>query len=58
MKNLDKIPVDGTNSKVLIGYNYLDFEGSPKESFTRDEKKAGLSLSMLWEYKKNKRTLK
>ena len=37
MKNLDKIPVDETNSKVLIGHNYLELEGSPKESFTRDE---------------------
>lgn len=37
MKNLNKIPVDETNSKVLIGHNYLELEGSPKESFTRDE---------------------
>ena len=37
MKNLDKIPVDEANSKVLIGHNYLELEGSPKESFTRDE---------------------
>ena len=37
MKDLNKIPVDKTNSKVLIGHNYLELEGSPKESFTRDE---------------------
>ena len=37
MKNLNKVPVDKTNSKVLIGHNYLELEGSPKESFTRDE---------------------
>ena len=37
MKDLEKIPVDETNSKVLIGHNYLELEGSPKESFTRDE---------------------
>lgn len=37
MKNLDKIPVDETNSKILIGHNYLELEGSPKESFTKDE---------------------
>lgn len=37
MKDLNKIPVDETNSKVLIGHNYLELEGSPKESFTRDE---------------------
>ena len=37
IKDLNKIPVDETNSKVLIGHNYLELEGSPKESFTRDE---------------------
>ena len=37
MKDLNKIPIDETNSKVLIGHNYLELEGSPKESFTRDE---------------------
>ena len=37
MKNLEKLPKDETNSKILIGHNYLELEGSPKESFTRDE---------------------
>ena len=37
MKDLNKIPIDETNSKVLIGHNYLELEGSPKESFTRNE---------------------
>ena len=30
MKDLNKIPLDKTNSKVLIGHNYLELEGSPK----------------------------
>lgn len=37
IKDMNKIPVDETNSKILIGHNYLELEGSPKESFTRDE---------------------
>ena len=37
MKDLDRVPVDESNKKVLIGHNYLELEGSPKESFTRDE---------------------
>lgn len=37
MKDLDRIPIDETNKKILIGHNYLELEGSPKESFTRDE---------------------
>ena len=37
IKNMDKIPVDATNSKVLIGHNYMEPIGSEKEWFTRDE---------------------
>lgn len=37
MKDLTRVPIDKDNSKVLIGHNYLELEGSPKESFTRDE---------------------
>jgi len=37
MKNLDSLPVDTSNQKILIGHNYLELEGAPKESFTRDE---------------------
>ena len=37
MKNMDNIPIDTENSAILIGHNYLELEGSPKESFTRDE---------------------
>ena len=37
MKDLTKVPVDESNSKVLIGHNYVEMEGSPKESLTKDE---------------------
>ena len=37
LKNLEKTPVDETNSKILIGHNYLEMRGTEKESFTRDE---------------------
>jgi len=37
IKDLDKIPVDETNSKVLIGHNYVEPVGTEKEWFTRDE---------------------
>ena len=37
MKDMNKLPIDEDNSKVLIGHNYLELEGSPKESFTRDD---------------------
>ena len=37
MKDLSKIPVDESNSKVLIGHNYLEMESASKESFTKDE---------------------
>lgn len=40
MKDLTKIPIDQKNNRVLIGHNYLELEGSPKESFTREELKA------------------
>ena len=36
-KDLSKIPVDAENKKILIGHNYVELEGSPKESFTKDE---------------------
>lgn len=37
MKDLSKIPVDDTNSKILLGHNYFEMRGVIKESFTRDE---------------------
>ena len=37
IKRLDKIPVDETNSKILLGHNYLEMKGADKESFTRNE---------------------
>lgn len=37
MKNLDKIPVDTANSKILLGHNYFEMRGVEKESFTRGE---------------------
>lgn len=39
MKDLKSIPVDETNSKVLIGHNYLEPVGTEKEWFTRKELK-------------------
>ena len=40
MKDLSKIPIDTENTRVLIGHNYLEMEGSAKESFTKDELRA------------------
>lgn len=37
IKDLNKIPVDIENKKVLIGHNYLELEGAARESFTRQE---------------------
>lgn len=37
MKDLTKVPIDEHNTKVLLGHNYLEMEGSEKESLTRDE---------------------
>lgn len=37
MKDLSKIPVDESNSKVLLGHNYLEPVGAEKEWFTKDE---------------------
>ena len=37
IKDLSKIPIDETNSKVLIGHNYVDPIGTEKEWFTKDE---------------------
>lgn len=36
-KDLDKIPIDVSNSKVLLGHNYVELPGAPDESFTKDE---------------------
>lgn len=36
-KDLTKTPIDESNSKILIGHNYLEMRGTEKESFTRDE---------------------
>lgn len=40
IKDLEAVPVDSTNSKVLIGHNYLEMSLAPKESLTRDEIRA------------------
>ena len=37
MKDLDKIPKDESNTKILIGHNYMEPVGVAKEWFTRDE---------------------
>ena len=37
MKDLSKVPVDESNTKILLGHNYLEMEGSEKESLTRDD---------------------
>lgn len=39
IKDLDSIPVDTNNSKILIGHNYLEPVGTEKEWFTRKELK-------------------
>lgn len=39
MKDLDKLPIDAENNSILIGHNYLDLPGAPKETFTRDDLK-------------------
>lgn len=36
-KNLDNIPVDENNSKILLGHNFYEMDLSPKESFTKEE---------------------
>lgn len=40
MKDLSKVPVDKSNSHILLGHNYLEMEGAEKESLTRDEIRA------------------
>lgn len=37
MKDLAKIPIDTSNSKILIGHNYVEPVGTAKEWFTKDE---------------------
>lgn len=37
IKDMDKVPVDDTNSKVLIGHNYMEPIGTEKEWFTKEE---------------------
>ena len=37
IKDLSKVPIDETNTKVLIGHNYLEPVGTEKEWFTKDE---------------------
>ena len=37
MKDLEKIPKDETNTRILIGHNYMEPVGVAKEWFTRDE---------------------
>ena len=37
IKDLEKVKRDETNSKILIGHNYMEPVGTEKEWFTRDE---------------------
>ena len=37
IKNLDRVPVDKGNIRVLIGHNYFELPGAPKETFDCDE---------------------
>ena len=37
IKDLTRVPKDERNSKVLLGHNYLEMQGSEKESLTRGE---------------------
>ena len=37
MKDLERVPRDETNTKILIGHNYMEPVGVAKEWFTRDE---------------------
>ena len=37
IKDLEKVKRDETNSKILIGHNYIEPVGTEKEWFTRDE---------------------
>lgn len=37
LKDMDKIPVDKNNEKILLGHNFYNMELSPKESFTHDD---------------------
>ena len=37
IKNLDSVPVDEENKKVLLGHNYIEPIGTAKEWFTKDE---------------------
>ena len=37
IKDMEKIPIDKDNSKVLIGHNYMEPVGTEKEWFTREE---------------------
>ena len=37
MKDLSKIPVDESNSKILLGHNYLEPVGAEKEWFTKEQ---------------------
>ena len=37
IKNLETIPVDEENTKILLGHNYIEPIGTAKEWFTKDE---------------------
>ena len=37
IKNLDAVPIDETNSRILLGHNYVEPIGTAKEWFTKDE---------------------
>lgn len=37
IKDMSRIPIDETNTKVLIGHNYLEPVGTEKEWFTKEE---------------------
>lgn len=36
-KDMENLPVDGDNSKILLGHNFYEMSLSPKESFTKDD---------------------
>lgn len=37
MKDMDNIPIDTNNEKILIGHNYYEMDLTPKESFTKED---------------------
>ena len=37
MKDLERVPKDTENTKILLGHNYFEMRGADKESFTRND---------------------